>query len=93
MTANQADEPVREREEDEDHDLLTYGEAGVRLAEEVVALRAKIADLTRADADTTSLSARLVDLEAALARNSRQPINDETFERFFGYKGTARRNT
>jgi hypothetical protein len=36
---------------------------------------------------------RLAALEEALERNQRQPINDENFERFFGYKGTTRRNT
>jgi hypothetical protein len=80
--------------EDDDHDLLTYGEAGVRLHEEVVAQRERVAALEGVGSDQAEAARRrLTDLEEALARNRQQPINDDNFEMFFGYKGTARRNT
>jgi hypothetical protein len=85
-----------EREGDDDHDLLTYGEAGVRLFEEVAAQRATVAELSNSSTDPMLLAkaqARLQSLEDAAARNTRQVINDDNFERFFGYKGSARRNT
>jgi hypothetical protein len=37
--------------------------------------------------------ARLSALEEGAERNRAQPINDENFEKFFGYPGQARRNT
>lgn len=85
-----------QREAEDDHDLLTYSEVAVRLFQEVESQRTVVADLVAADAPTDRLAqarARLAALEEAAERNRRQPINDENFERFFGYKGTARRNT
>lgn len=80
--------------EDDDHDLLTYSEAGVRLHEEVVAQRARVADLESVGSDGLAAARqRLAALEEAFERNKQQPINDDNFEMFFGYKGTARRNT
>ena len=37
--------------------------------------------------------ARLEALEEGVRRNTAQAINDDNFERFFGYPGKARRNT
>ena len=92
-----ADEPVGaapQREEEDDYDLLTYGEAGVRLYQEVQAQRRLVAELeSGGDTGLDAARRRLVALEEAAERNKRQPINDENFEAFFGYKGTARRNT
>ena len=87
-----------ERPEDEDHDLLTYGEAGVRLQTEIQALRDEVARLgaEAAPGATQALDAarsRLELLEDAAQRNARQPITDDNFEAFFGYRGAARRNT
>ena len=53
------------------------------------------------DLDTAALKEQLADAEQRLSesevgsaeRNRAQPINDENFERFFGYPGEARRNT
>ncbi len=92
------DEPVERDAAGGDHDLLTYGEAGVRLHEEVAAQRAVVAALERnaTAEESPALAAahrRLELLEEAAARNRRQPINDENFAAFFGYEGTARRNT
>lgn len=87
-----------ERPVDEDHDLLTYGEAGVRLQAEIRALRDEVArrEVEGAPGATGPLEAaraRLDLLEDAARRNARQPITDDNFEAFFGYRGTARRNT
>lgn len=87
------DGPVPEREDEDDHDLLTYGEVKVRIHEEVVAQRAVVADLEADGKDSTMARRRLEALVDAAERNSRGRINDDNFEKFFGYRGTARRNT
>jgi len=82
------------REDEDDHDLLTYGEAGVRLQQEVRRQRDVVEGLRSEGGEGfAKASARLRDLEEAFERNRRQPINDDNFERFFGYAGVARRNT
>ncbi|SHN15944.1 hypothetical protein [Cryptosporangium aurantiacum] len=91
-----ADDAV-ERPEDDDHDLLTFGEAGARLEIEIRAMRRTIAELAGAETvDEEALAAaeaRLAALQEGQQRNRAQAINDENFERFFGYAGKARRNT
>jgi len=91
-----ADEAV-ERPEEDDYDLLTFGEAGARLEIEIRSVRREVIALEQADpvddAALTTARARLADLEEGQRRNRAQPINDENFERFFGYAGKARRNT
>lgn len=87
------DGPSPEREDEEDHDLLTYGEVKVRIHEEVQAQRALVAQLEASGEDASSALQRLDALVDAAQRNSRSRINDDNFERFFGYRGTARRNT
>ncbi|APH02438.1 acyl-CoA synthase [Janibacter hoylei] len=87
------DGPVPEREDEDDHDLLTYGEVRVRIHEEVVAQRAVVADLEAAGGDSALARRRLDALVDAANRNSRSRINDDNFEKFFGYRGTPRRNT
>jgi len=83
-----------QRDDEDDHDLLTYGEAGVRLHEEIRAQQRLVAQLEESGASEVSAARqRLEALEEALERNRRQPINDENFERFFGFKGSATRNT
>ena len=86
-----------ERPEDDDHDLLTFGEAGARLHIEVRAMRERVRTLESAKsvdgAAVTAARARLEALEEGVRRNTAQTINDENFERFFGYPGKARRNT
>jgi hypothetical protein len=92
--ANEPGGAAPQREEEEDYDLLTYGEAGVRLHEEIQA-QARLAEELEQQGDARAEAARqrLIALQEAAARNSRQPINEENFERFFGYKGSPRRNT
>jgi hypothetical protein len=85
------------REEEDDQDLLTYNEAGVRVAEEIVAERGRLAELQkRRDAGETGLdeaidrsSLRADRLLEASRRNARQPLNDANFEKFFGFPSKA----
>jgi hypothetical protein len=86
-----------ERPEDDDHDLLTFGEAGARLEIELRTTRARLRELEgaspRDEAAIAEAAARLAALQDSAERNRAQPINDENFEKFFGYPGKARRNT
>lgn len=86
-------EPAPEREDEDDHDLLTYGEVKVRIHQEVQAQRALVAELEASSQDASHAKERLAALIDAAERNSRSVINDDNFEKFFGYRGTARRNT
>ena len=84
----------RDKLDEDDHDLLTFNEAGERLRIEIAEARALIKKL-EASEDPAALSrarARLDALLEATDRNTAQPINDANFERFFGYSGKARRN-
>jgi hypothetical protein len=84
----------REKVDEDDHDLLTFGEAGERLRIEV-AMAADEVERLQQSGSTDQLEkarARLEALRSAAARNSAQPINDANFEKFFGYPGTAKRN-
>ncbi|MGE2692826.1 acyl-CoA synthase [Mycolicibacterium pulveris] len=93
MPSPNPDKPPR-RVADDDHDLLTYGEAGVRLHEEIVSQRALVESLKGSEApELETARRRLQLLEEAAERNFRGKINDDNFERFFGYRGTAKRNT
>jgi hypothetical protein len=71
--------------DEEDYDLLTYTEAGLRLREEIAKETALLA------ASPTAGRNRLDALTAALERNSRRAISDRNFEKFFGYPASARR--
>ena len=97
MTSQPGGETPVERPEDDDHDLLTFGEAGARLEIELRTVRARLRELESAlppgDAAIGQARARLAALEDGARRNQAQPINDENFEKFFGYPGRARRNT
>ena len=84
----------REKVDEDDHDLLTFGEAGERLRIEIGAAAAELERLrdTASPAEIEKAGGRLEALRAAANRNSAQPINDANFERFFGYPGKAKRN-
>jgi hypothetical protein len=77
-----------ERPEDDDHDLLTFGEAGARLEIELRTMRARLSAL-----EGTHPRDEAAIAQTGAERNRAQPINDENFELFFGYPGKARRNT
>jgi hypothetical protein len=84
----------REKVDEDDHDLLTFGEAGERLRIEIAAAADEVERLQQSgSADELEKSrTRLEALRSAAARNSAQPINDANFEKFFGYPGKAKRN-
>lgn len=84
----------RGKSDEDDHDLLTFAEAGERLRIEIAAAERQVAELAAHGpaADLDKARHRLEALRAAARRNTAQPINDANFERFFGYAGTARRN-
>ena len=68
----------------------------MRVFAEVEKQKQLLAELEAAGADDNVVlraRERLSALEDAQRRNRRQPINDSNFESFFGYPGTARRNT
>jgi hypothetical protein len=84
----------RDKLDEDDHDLLTFTEAGERLRIEIAEARA-LAEKLGASGDPAALGrarARLDALREAAERNAAQPINDANFEKFFGYPGKARRN-
>jgi len=87
-------EAARGKIDEDDHDLLTYGEAGERLRVEIARAAALVERLraSGSEDDSTRAAERLEVLRAAAARNSAQPINDSNFEKFFGYPGKAKRN-
>jgi hypothetical protein len=84
---------AREKLDEDDHDLLTFGEAGERLRLEIAAARDDVERMASGDpAALAKARTRLAALRAAADRNSAQPINDANFEKFFGYPGKAKRN-
>jgi hypothetical protein len=95
---NSPDQPLdgaaRGKIDEDDHDLLTFGEAGERLRLEISAATAEVERLrdSGADEERQKAVARLEALRSAAVRNSAQPINDANFEKFFGYPGKAKRN-
>jgi hypothetical protein len=100
MAEEDPEDVVLAREDEDDYDLLTYGEAGARVTQEIAAEKARLEEWDRrlgAGEDVQEhrdhSARRLELLRDAAARNARQPITDENFEKFFGYRGTAKRNT
>ncbi|HEY1839128.1 MAG TPA: acyl-CoA synthetase [Mycobacterium sp.] len=93
-TDRPGDDAGRDKVDDDDHDLLTFGEAGERLRVEIAAATREVQRLTDSGPVEAreKAQARLEALRSAAARNSAQPINDANFEKFFGYPGKARRN-
>jgi hypothetical protein len=74
-----------------DHDLLTYGEVGVRLGKEVAAQQLIVTALNAAgDAALDAAIARLEALREAADRNRHRPINSQNFESFFGIPDATR---
>ncbi|MCW2520150.1 MAG: hypothetical protein JWR46_2769 [Mycobacterium sp.] len=95
---NSTDEPIddssRDKVDEDDHDLLTFGEAGERLRLEIAAAATEVQRLRQSGPaeELEKAEARAQALRSAAARNSAQPINDTNFEKFFGYPGKAKRN-
>ncbi|MDT5211664.1 MAG: hypothetical protein QOF67_4079 [Mycobacterium sp.] len=84
----------RDKVDEDDHDLLTFGEAGERLRLEIAAAAREVQGLQQSGPIEALEKARhrLDALRSAAQRNSAQPINDANFEKFFGYPGKAKRN-
>lgn len=87
----------REDEAESDYDLLTYTEAGVRLAEEIERETRQLAGYEQAGPPTEQsrraaelARRRLTALRDAQQRNARHALTDENFERFFGYPPSHR---
>jgi hypothetical protein len=100
MAEQEPGEPVLAREDEDDYDLLTYGEAGARITEEIAGEKARleqwearVAAGEEVSADRDHSARRLELLRDAARRNARPPITDDNFEKFFGYRGKAKRNT
>jgi hypothetical protein len=70
------DEPTRGHDDlvrdEEDHDLLTFGEGGIRLREEIALTEAALTEAVQRERPTESLRVRLAALTEALERNTRQ---------------------
>ena len=76
------------REEEDDQDLLTFGEVRARVSEELDRERVRLADLERVGASEAMLAAarrRIEQLTAAAERNSRG-ASRATFVDFFGFE-------
>ncbi|OBH61952.1 acyl-CoA synthetase [Mycobacterium intracellulare] len=94
FTDRAADDAGRDKVDEDDHDLLTFGEAGERLRIEIAEAAREVQRLAQSGPVKTleKAQARLEALRSAATRNSAQPINDANFEKFFGYPGKAKRN-
>ena len=94
FTDRPTDGSARDKVNEDDHDLLTFGEAGERLRLEIAAAAREVQGLQQSGPVEAleKAQARLAALRSAADRNSAQPINDANFEKFFGYPGKARRN-
>lgn len=82
-----ADHVLVERTDDEDHDLLTFGEAGARLREEVIKQERVIARLEDGGATDDVLAGarrRLDALLRASERNKAPSIDELKSSGFFG---------
>ena len=94
LTDRPIDDSDRDKVDEDDHDLLTFGEAGERLRLEIAAAAREVHGLQQSGPVEAleKAQARLEALRSAADRNSAQPINDANFEKFFGYPGKAKRN-
>ena len=94
LRGNDMSDRERDKVDEDDHDLLTFGEAGERLRIEVAAAVDVVERLQQSGSaeELDKARTRLAALRSAAARNSAQPINDANFEKFFGYPGKAKRN-
>jgi hypothetical protein len=93
-TGRRPENAGRDKVDEDDHDLLTFGEAGERLRIEIAAAAREVQSLQQSGPVKAleKAQARLDALRSAATRNSAQPINDANFEKFFGYPGKAKRN-
>lgn len=92
---SESDDPVNtseddvsaERPGDDDHDLLTFGEAGARLIEEVARQERRLAALRASGApgeQVAAAEARLAELRDAQERNRKPTLDELRRSGFFG---------
>lgn len=84
------DDIVVERPDDDDHDLLTYDEAGARLVEEIARQERRVEQLRASGAPSDQIEAadrRLDGLRAAQVRNRKPSLDDMRSSGFFGEQG------
>jgi hypothetical protein len=74
---------------DEDHDLLTFAEGGIRLREEIALTEAALRE-AGSDASRAALRSRLEALADALARNTRQAAASPGEQGFLDYRPPRR---
>lgn len=95
MEPREQHKPENQRNDQaEDFDLLTFGEARARLAEEIDAERDRLAALRAAGAAESLVAAgeaRIEALSAALQRNGARRITADNAAEFFGYPATPDR--
>ena len=84
------DEESFDRSQDDDHDLLTFGEAGLRLQQAIDELSTELQDAGEPRA--AILRARIAVLQQAQTRSQSHRLDCHNFEQFFGYRGQPRRN-
>lgn len=80
-----------ERSDDDDYDLLTYGEAGARLVEEIRRERDRLDRLLVSGAGDIELAharQRIADLQDAADRQQAEAAERADFRKFFGYDPT-----
>lgn len=83
------DDVVVARPDDEDHDLLTFGEAGARLEEEVIRQQRVVDRLRQGRADDEVIAGaerRLAALRSAADRNRPPSLGDLKSSGFFGQR-------
>jgi hypothetical protein len=74
-----------EQRGEDDHDLLTFAEGGIRLREEIALTETALRE-AGSDAERTALRARLAALTDALARNTRQAAASPGEQGFLDYR-------
>lgn len=82
--ADPKDDPASLRDDEDDHDLLTFGEAGERLRAEIAKQEQAIDQLTASGADATAAGERLAALQAAAQRQQDGRWSAEQRAAFFG---------
>jgi len=88
------DPEIVERPEDEDYDLLTYGEVAARLSEVLAEERRRLDELRAATPTDVAAAAaqemRIAELIAGRERYAQQSATAETFMKRFGLQPRSR---
>ena len=82
----ESDDRMGGRELEDDHDLLTYNEAGARLREEIALAQAQLAAIGEDDPGRSALQRRLDLLGESAQRNSALAEHDKGARGFLEYR-------